>query len=319
MSELVSILIPAYRSALTIRAAITSCCAQTYKNIEIIVLNTGNGDHTSEVVKDIKDDRIQLHESTENRGIAAARNQLLRLAKGDYIAWLDADDKMLPERIATQVDYFKKHPAIDIVGSWIWTDNEDLPSKHLPLHHDEIYHCLWFKNCMIQPAIMSRNFYIKENIFYNEDFANTAEDYELWYRLRETKRFANIPSYLTYYHMTTGQELERKKTLGRFQENLNALWQIKWQSAPIKFTEDEKAKFVHFLYNNQTLNPTEVRALLKVLNQLRTISRDKFYHLIIHYHYLRLWRNMTFSGKLRYLHLLLNLREWSNFKKHYLM
>lgn len=319
MSELVSILIPAYRSARTIRAAITSCCVQTYENIEIIVLNTGTVDHTAEVVKDIKDNRIQLHEYNENKGIAAARNQLLKLAKGTFIAWLDADDKMLPERIATQVAYFKDHPETDILGSWIWTDNEELPSKQLPTSHEDIYHCLWFKNCIIQPAVMSRNFYVNENIFYNEAFANTAEDYELWYRLRDKKRFANLPNYLTYYHMTTGAELEQKRTAGHFQENLDALWQIKWQSVKVQLNEEEKSGFVHFLYNNVSLDQVLARSILKVLKQLQKSNTDGFFHLIIRYHYLRLWRNMRLDGRLMHLPLLIHLREWSNFKKHYLM
>lgn len=319
MSELVSILIPAYHSARTIRAALTSCCAQTYENIEIIVLNTCTVDHTSEVVKDIKDARIQLHENSENKGIAAARNQLLKLAKGTFIAWLDADDKMLPERIAVQVAYFREHPETDILGSWIWTDNEDLPSKQLPIAHEDIYHCLWFKNCIIQPAVMSRNFYASENIYYNEAFANTAEDYELWYRLRDRKRFANLPNYLTYYHMTTGTELERKKQAGHFQENLNALWQIKWQSVQVQLDEEEKTGFVHFLYNNTSLNHKQARSVLKVLKQLQKSNTDDFFHLIIRYHYLRLWRNMNLRSRLTHLNLLIHLREWSNFKKHYLM
>ena len=319
MSELVSILIPAYRSAQSIRAAIASCCSQTYENIEIIVLNTGTLDHTSEVVKDITDHRIHLHENTENKGIAAARNQLLKLAKGTFIAWLDADDKMLPERIATQVAYFKKHPDTDILGSWIWTDNENLPSKQLPIKHEDIYHCLWFKNCIIQPAVMSRNFYVKENIFYNEAFANTAEDYELWYRLRDKKRFANLPAYLTYYHMTTGAELDRKKEVGHFQENLNALWKIKWQDIGTALSHAEQTGFVHFLYNNQPLNLSEAGRILKVLQQLQKSRTDAFFHLIIKYHYLRLWRNMNPGSKLWQLNLLIHLKEWSNFKKHYLI
>lgn len=319
MSVLVSILIPAHHSALTIRAALESCMAQTYRHIEIIVLNTGSTDHTSEVVREMKDDRIQLHESADNNGIAAARNQLLKLATGDFIAWLDADDEMMPERIERQLAYFGQYPETDIAGTWIKTDNDELPERKLPLSHNEIYHYLWFKNCMIQPSIMSRNFYSKEGIFYDESFANIAEDYELWYRLRDKKHFANIPEFLTLYHMTNGAELERKKKTGNFDVNLNTLWQKKWEAVKTDFNDKQKSSFIRFLYNNDDLDTETAKDLRQILHQLKKENKEAFFQLILKYHHLRLWRNMQVSQKLLYCYDLRYLSCWSDFKKHFLI
>lgn len=319
MSVLVSILIPAHHSALTIRAALESCISQSYPNIEIIVLNTGSGDHTVEVVRDFKDERIQLHESAENKGIAAARNQLLKLAKGEFIAWLDADDEMMPERIERQLAYFGQYPETDIAGTWIKTDNDELPERKLPTSHEQIYQYLWFKNCMIQPSIMSRNFYAKEGIYYDEVFANTAEDYELWYRLRDKKHFANIPEFLTLYHMTTGAELERKKKAGNFDNNLNTLWQKKWAAVKTEFEEKQKSSFVRFLYNNDDLDNDTLHEIRAVLYQLKKENNDPFYQLILKYHRLRLWRNMGGLQKLMHCYDLRYLSSWTDFKKHFLV
>ncbi len=319
MSVLVSILIPAHHSALTIRACLQSCLTQTYKHIEVLVLNSISGDHTAEVVRDINDHRITLHETQENKGIAAARNQLLKLAKGEFIAWLDADDVMMPERIEHQLAFFDSHPETDIAGTWIKTDNEEVAEKRLPTQHEQIYHCLWFKNCIIQPSVMSRNFYVKEGIFYDEEFANTAEDYELWYRLRDYKRFANIPEFLTLYHMTTGEELERKKKAGRFNENLNALWQKKWQAIKTDMSELQKHHFINFLYRNERPDSETLKGIQKVLSVLKTENKDPFFQLILSYHHLRLWRNMQLMDKLKYIHELRHLNNWSAFKKYHLI
>ncbi|MFM6984423.1 MAG: glycosyltransferase family 2 protein [Chitinophagaceae bacterium] len=319
MSVLVSILIPAHHSALTIRASLESCLAQTHTHLEILVLNSISGDHTAEVIQDINDPRIALHETSENKGIAAARNQLLKLAKGEFIAWLDADDVMMPERIERQLAYFKAHPETDIAGTWIRTDHVEVPEKRLPTHHQQIYHCLWFKNCIIQPSVMSRNFYVQEGIFYDEEFANTAEDYELWYRLRDRKHFANIPEYLTLYHMTTGEELERKKKAGRFNENLSALWQKKWQAVSTEISEPQKLSFINFLYRNDCPDTDTLNGIRRVLSVLNEENKDPFFQLILSYHHLRLWRNMKLVDKMRHVYALRHLMKWSAFKKYHLI
>lgn len=318
MSKLVSILIPTHNSALTLRSAIISCLNQSYDNIEIIVLDASSTDHTKEVVEDINNPKITFFVSNHN-GIAAARNQLLKLAKGDYIAWLDADDLMMPHRIRNQVQFLEDNTEVDIVGTWIHTDSDELPSKELPTSHDEISTCLWFKNCMIQPSILSKNFYVKENIYYDESFANSAEDYELWYRLRNTKRFANLPEYQILYHMTTGYELIQKKENNHFKQNIQLLWQKKWQDIPVEVDDSVKAIFIEFIYDNFKPDSNQLKQLKLILKTLRNINKDPFFNLILTYHELRLWRNMGWMDRLNHLANLNGLRKWQQFKAHHLI
>lgn len=172
---------------------------------------------------------------------------------------------------------------------------------------------------MIQPSIMSRNFYVKEGIYYDEAFANTAEDYELWYRLRDKKHFANIPEFLTHYHMTTGVELERKKKAGNFDNNLNALWQKKWTAIKTAFEEKQKSSFVRFLYYNEDLDKETARDIRFVIHQLKQENKDPFFQLILKYHRLRLWRNMGGIQKLMHCYDLRFLSSWTDFKKYFLV
>jgi len=102
-SKLVSIIIPAYNTKDFIYQCIQSVINQTYRNIEIIVINDGSTDGTLEVINSITDPRLILV-SQENRGCSATKNIGLRISKGDFIQYLDADDYLSPDKIEKQVD-----------------------------------------------------------------------------------------------------------------------------------------------------------------------------------------------------------------------
>lgn len=319
MQKIVSILIPAFNSSNTLRAAIDSCLKQKFRDFELIIFNNASSDHSKELVKTIDDSRIVYLESETTYSIAEARNILLKAAKGEFIAWLDADDTMVPDRLEKQVNYMRKHPDIDILGSWIYTDSDDLPTKKLPLNHNEIKHCLWFKNCMIQPSVMSRNFYAIEKIFYDESYGNSVEDYELWYRLRNVKKFANISEFLCTYHMSTPTELNQKRSFNRFEANIERLWEIKWMDADIKASVDEKHAFVKFLYNNNTPKDRDIKGILNIIAELKEKNPGDFFLLLLSFHSLRLWRNMRFIDRLKHIGLLFNIIHYPELKKRHVI
>ena len=128
MSEtkvLVSIMMPAYNAENYIVSAIDSILAQTYENWELIVVNDGSTDRTGEILSEYKDDRIHVY-TQENRGEAAARNLALSKMNGQFLSFLDSDDKYLPDFLKTMVDYCINHPGVDAVycdGYYIDTSN----------------------------------------------------------------------------------------------------------------------------------------------------------------------------------------------------
>jgi glycosyltransferase involved in cell wall biosynthesis len=316
MPELVSILMPVFNAERTVTKAINSCLAQSYLNIEIIVLDNGSSDHSAEIIKSIPDSRIRLIESETNLGIAAGRNRLLKEAKGSFIAWLDADDEMLENRIEKQVAYFSDYPELDLLGTWIYVEQNQI--KKAPLNHSAISAAMWFKNCMYQPSIMSRNFYKSENIFYDETYANSLEDYELWYRLKAKKKFANIDCPLTLYKLSNAEELKAKKTSGNFEENVDRLWSVKWKEISEPIGENDKKLFQHFLYNNEVLSAPEILSLLKTLQIIENQFKHDNYRLICAFHRLRIWRNAYAFGKLTNLSLLLNIFQYPSIQKLHL-
>ena len=313
MPQLVSILIPVYNAELSIKKAIDSCLRQTYTKIEIVVLDNGSKDKSGDILKSINDPRLRLIKVNDNLGIAAGRNLLLKEAKGGFIAWLDADDEMLDERIEKQVKYFSEHPELDLLGTLIYVEQSQI--KKAPLSHADICAALWFKNCLYQPSVMSRNFYQSENIFYDESYANTLEDYELWYRLRDKKTFGNLDSALTHYTQSTGEALQDKKLKGNFDTNLKRLWEVKWKEISAPIQEKDKQVFQNFLYQNKVLDTNETASILKTLDTIEKQFKNNTYSLICNFHRLRVWRNSNILGKLIHLHLLLNFFQYSSIKK----
>lgn len=103
----VSIAIPAYNSEATIVEAVESCLGQSYRDCEVIVVDDGSTDATWERVSRLPGVKVIRK---ANGGLASARNTAMREAQGEYVAWMDADDVMHPERIALQVSVLREHP-----------------------------------------------------------------------------------------------------------------------------------------------------------------------------------------------------------------
>lgn len=120
MQSLVTAVIPVYNSAKYVREAIESASNQTYKNIEIIIVNDGSTDNTAEIIKKLMAHSSELMGKVryiyqENKGPAAARNRGIREAKGEYIVFLDADDEWLPDKLEKQIKLLNENRNVGLV------------------------------------------------------------------------------------------------------------------------------------------------------------------------------------------------------------
>jgi len=116
---LVSILIPAHNSEDSIGDTLRSALGQTWLNTEIIVVDDGSTDRTAEVVRRFEGDGVRLV-LQRSQGASAARNKAFSLSHGDYIQWLDADDLLSPDKIATQVNWLSTHGSKRTLVSCAW-------------------------------------------------------------------------------------------------------------------------------------------------------------------------------------------------------
>lgn len=111
----VSILIPCYNTDRWIAQAIESALSQTYPHTEVIVVDDGSTDNSLEVIKQYSD-KIRW-ETGPNRGGNATRNRLLQLSTGEWIQYLDADDYLLPDKVANQIQFLTQNPDTEVIYS----------------------------------------------------------------------------------------------------------------------------------------------------------------------------------------------------------
>jgi glycosyltransferase involved in cell wall biosynthesis len=199
-NPLVSISMPAYNAEGYIGEAIESVLSQTYTNFELIIIDDGSTDGTREVINQYDDPRIVKIFSDKNRSLIVTRNHIASIAKGKYLALLDADDRALPDRLQLQVEFLEGGGA-DLCGADHWTLNQSngklKPSKQR--HSDaDIRALLTVCSPLCNPAVMG-----KLEIFQKLPYKNThlhAEDYSLWTEIALAGyHFANIRKKLIVY------------------------------------------------------------------------------------------------------------------------
>lgn len=116
-NPLVSVIIPSYNCVSYIAQSIRSVLEQSYKNVEIIVLDDGSTDNTRDIVKEFGDSVVYIFQ--ENQGVSIARNNGVNHANGELIVFLDADDIFLPGKLTAQLAVFREYPQLDIVHSGV--------------------------------------------------------------------------------------------------------------------------------------------------------------------------------------------------------
>ncbi|MFZ5553780.1 MAG: glycosyltransferase family 2 protein [Bacteroidota bacterium] len=209
---LISVIIPAHNYAAYLPASIGSVTGQTYSNIEILVIDDASEDNTKEIVNKLSatDPRISYHYQ-EKSGPTVARNRGIKLAKGEFIQFLDADDFLEKEKFEKQIQVFSEHPENDIVYGGVNYFHNDRPGdffNNLELKPgktwmpcvsgmgDEMVMALLKENIMvISSPLVRKSLFDKygamdESLLFNEDW-------ELWLRFAINNAvfyFADIPS-----------------------------------------------------------------------------------------------------------------------------
>lgn len=191
--------IPFYNCESTLLDAIQSVFAQTYQDWELLLVNDGSTDGSLEIAKSICDPRVKLFSDGQNRRLHYRLNQITTLASQEYIARMDADDVMHPERIEKQIQYLQMHPKVDVVGTAVYTiDDNDTPNGLRGANPPDVSpRGVLAHAILVHPTIMAKAEWFRKNP-YDEAFIR-AEDYELWCRTYKTSTFASIIEPLYYY------------------------------------------------------------------------------------------------------------------------
>lgn len=281
-----SIVIPFFNNGSTILDAVKSVFAQTYGNWELILLNDGSTDNSLDLVKDIKDGRVRVISDGANRGLIYRLNQIPLLAYGEYLARMDGDDLMHPDRIARQMDVLLSDHRIDLVDTGAYSIDEkgnpvgirglqpisyapkDVLRKHLLLHPSVVGKRSWFISNPYDPHFIR------------------AEDYELWCRTYSFSNFRRIQEPLHIYR-------EGRVNIKNYVSSLKTVRRILKKYGPVVFNKMElkieilKTYLKIFIYRffgafnfqhvlskkrNRILTKAEQKHVQQILNKIRAIK-----------------------------------------------
>lgn len=270
---LISVVIPVYNAERYILKALRSVCEQTYRNLQIIVLDDGSTDRSKQLIESVVDERIQLV-SRENRGLIATLNEGVQLSNGKYIARMDADDICLPDRFTRQLAYFESHVDFGLLFSGIeYIDTAgNVIRKKASNESREIEPVELLFGCPVchPSAMFNMNMLTKADIKYNPDF-DKAEDFELWTRLASMTKIGILSDILFQYRIhsesiTSKNSHEQRNTAVRaIMKNLSNLECKKVESS------------LGVIYNNhQGVESTTLTmmSLSKVFFLLKQINQD---------------------------------------------
>lgn len=208
----VSVLVPVYNASQFLRATINSVLHQTYTDFELILLNDYSTDNSEKIISEFHDERIRYYKNDKNLGISPSRNKLMDLAKGEYLAVLDNDDIMKPNRLEKQVMFLDEHPDVSAVGSYFElfdsVGQKNIRKFILSLgivwcHPQVPKREDWLKGIALAhpTAMIRRKDFTKNGIKYDEIYT-PAEDYDLFKQaVFKGLKLANIPEVLMLYNL----------------------------------------------------------------------------------------------------------------------
>lgn len=205
-NPLVSIIIPTYNRGKYIKKAIDSCLNQTYSNIEVIVVDDCSPDNTKEIVTSYEDKRVKYFRNDENSGAPYSRNRGIELSNGEFVNFLDDDDKLLAKKIELQLRKFENSDVnkLGVVTCDVSYKRSDIYSVKKNRKKGRIYVDLLKSYCVFGTESML----IKKEAMSNVEFDSqllSNQEYDLSIQLAKNWNFDYVPEVLTEKYESENQ------------------------------------------------------------------------------------------------------------------
>ena len=209
---LVSVIIPAYNAEKIVGFTLDSVINQTYKNLEIIIVNDCSKDKTLEVLNDYakKDKRIKVLSNEKNSGVAETRNNALKVATGDFIAFVDADDIWNLEKIEKQLNFMLENDYKLTYTSVQFIDNDgNLTGQKFIVPEEVSFNKLLKQNVITLSSAMISKEVLGDRIFHDD---HLHEDFIMWLEVlkNDTEKAYGIKDILVDYRLTPGSKSRNK-------------------------------------------------------------------------------------------------------------
>jgi glycosyltransferase involved in cell wall biosynthesis len=216
MPPTISVLLPAYNAQKYIGEAIQSILDQSFKDFEFIIVDDGSTDRTWSLVQEYAHDaRIKASQNARNLGLPATRNRLVALAQAEYIAWQDADDVSMPDRLERQLEFMREHPEVGICGGALQFfsargaesvrkyASDDSTLRRSIFRHSPVAHAA---------ALIRRECFEVTGLF--PETSPAAEDLAMSFQIGTKYKFGNVPDVVLKYRMNElGLTYSRLRTI----------------------------------------------------------------------------------------------------------
>ncbi len=202
----VSVVIPAYNASRTLRATVKSALAQTMNDLEIVIVDDGSKDDTLAVARELESERVRVV-AQPNGGAAAARNTGIGHARGEWVAFLDADDLWVPAKLERQLAHLEEFPASDAIQCGSYFVDDDLRLLYVERCTDtgnSLEESLLFKNL---PAFLSALMVRRTRLLEFGMFDTRLEILEEWDMALKASRYCamrSVPDPLVLYRVHPG-------------------------------------------------------------------------------------------------------------------
>jgi glycosyltransferase involved in cell wall biosynthesis len=208
---LITVGIPFRNNQSTILEAVHSIICQTVQDWEMVLIDDGSNDDSVDIARRVKDSRVRVVADGIHKGLPARLNQIIEMARGKFIARMDADDLCSPKRFEAQLKCFDKEAGSDVVGTGVcYLDQLDRPIgiKKAEERHSDICRYPWRTFGLCHASTMFKTTWSKQHQ-YSEKFP-LAEDFELWLRTHRVSVFTNVPRVLYFYRLSSSYSLAKQ-------------------------------------------------------------------------------------------------------------
>ena len=290
----VSILMPVYNSEKYLTHAIDSILKQTFDDFEFLIFDDGSADDSLEIISSYRDSRIHIFKSDQNYGHIFHLNRGLEIAKGKYIARMDADDIAHPERLEYQVKFLEKNSDIGVCGTWYKEFGRQNNLVKHPVDDQGIRLKLLFESCALgHPTVMMRKLIFDTYSLKYFQSEYPAEDYWLWIRISLVSKLANIPKVLLFYrtHIKQVSKTHKAQQLGKAN-----LAQFYYASVILDRDLLPIERDAHRIISNAPMYISNKLSELVVLEYLNTLIAANHITMLIDAKKLSLWIDINYKN-----------------------
>jgi len=271
----ITVLLPVYNAEAFIGEAVKSVLEQTYTDFELLIINDGSTDSSKAIIQSFNDPRIRLVENEKNLRLIATLNKGIDLARGKYIARMDADDISMPERLERQFQFMETHPEVGICGSAFHAFGKEEGTVRYPEKNEDIRMMMLYQTPFCHPAVIFRKETLVANrLYFNPEYLH-AEDYEFWVRAADYTNFANMHEVLLKYRIheekvsVQHRDIQEQNTIRIIREYL--------RKAGVMLNNNEVASLRNVAYASFTHDKEEFSACENVLLKLMEGNRRSPY------------------------------------------